>query len=207
MRKLRHILDIVHAFLLSSLVPTPFWGEATLMAVYNINRLLTPVLANCIPHEWLFGTSLTYHRLRVFGSAYFVLLQPHERTKLEPHSRLCCFLGYRMEQKGYRCYDPVSHHLRISHHVVFSEHKLFHKVGKFCISSFPLFPTLLETPLSPPPTSDIFPESSSLELHSSDAYKITPLKSPDFVQSEAPVHTSPLELHRSTWVKSLQSHL
>jgi len=46
-RKLRHILDTVRALLLSSLVPT---------------------------HERLFGSSPTYHQLRVFGSACFVLL-------------------------------------------------------------------------------------------------------------------------------------
>jgi transposase InsO family protein len=118
-RKLRHILDTVRALLLSFLVPTPFWGEATLTAVYTINRLPTPVLANCTPHKRLFGSSPTYHQLRVFGSAYFVLLQPHERTKLEPCSQLCCFLEYEMEQKGYRCSDPVSHRLCISRHVVF----------------------------------------------------------------------------------------
>jgi len=96
------------------LVPTPFWGEATFIAVYTINRLPTPILAHCTPHERLFGSSPTYHQLRVFGSVCFVLLQPYERTKLEPRSQLCYFLGYGVEQKGYRCYDPVSHRLRIS---------------------------------------------------------------------------------------------
>jgi len=118
-RKLRHLIDTIRALLLSSLVPTPFWGEAALTAVYTINRLLTPILENCTPHERLFGISPTYHQLRVFGFACFVLLHPHERTKLEPRSRLCCFLGYGVEQKGYRCYDPVSHCLCIYRHVVF----------------------------------------------------------------------------------------
>jgi transposase InsO family protein len=118
-RKLRHILDTVYALLLSSLVPTPFWGEATPTAIYTINRLPTPVLANCTPHKRLFDTSPTYHQLRVFVSTYFVLLQSHECTKLEHRSRLCCFIRYGVEQKGYRCYDPVSHRLCISHHVVF----------------------------------------------------------------------------------------
>jgi transposase InsO family protein len=45
-RKLRHILDTVRAPLLSSLVHTHFWGEATLTAVYTINRLPTPILAH-----------------------------------------------------------------------------------------------------------------------------------------------------------------
>jgi len=60
-RKLRHILDTIRALLLSSLVLTPSWGEATLTAVYTINRLPTPLLAHCAPHERLFGSSPTYH--------------------------------------------------------------------------------------------------------------------------------------------------
>ena len=35
-----------------------------------------------------------------FGSACFVLLQPHEHNKLEPRSRLCCFLGYAKLKRG-----------------------------------------------------------------------------------------------------------
>jgi hypothetical protein len=206
-RKLRHILDTVCALLLSSLVPTPFWGEVTLTVVYTINRLPTPILSHCTPHERLFGSSHTYHQLRVFGSACFVLLQSHERTKLEPRSRLCCFLGYGVEQKGYRCYDPVSHRLRISRHVVFWEHKLFHEVGKFCMPAFPPFTTLLEMRLSHSTTGDICPESSSLELQSSNAHDVATLESLDYAPSEAPAHTSPPALRRSTRVKSLPSHL
>ena len=38
----------------------------------------------------------------------------HEHNKLEPRSRLCCFLGYGETQMGYWYYDPISHHLRVS---------------------------------------------------------------------------------------------
>ena len=69
--------------------------------------------------------------LQLFGSTCFVLLQPHEYNKLEPQSRLCCFLGYGETQKGYRCYDPVSHCLRVSHNVVFWEHRLFVELSHF----------------------------------------------------------------------------
>ena len=105
-RTLRHILETVRALLLSTKVPAPFWGEATLHA---INRIPSIVIHNQTPYERLFGSSPDYHHLRSFESACFVLLQPYEHNKLEPHSRLCCFLGYGETQKGYRCYDPVSH--------------------------------------------------------------------------------------------------
>ena len=205
--KLRHILDIVRALLLSTFLPTPFWGEATITAVYTINRLPTPILDNCTPYKSLFGSVPSYHHLRVFGSACFVLLQPYERTKLEHRSRLCCFLGYGVEQKGYRCYDPVSRHLRISRHVVFWEHRLFHKVGKFNMPYFPPFTTLLEIPLSPTPTSNVLLESTSPEQQSFDALDVVSLASLGSVPSEDPICTPPHNLHRSTRVRSLPSHL
>ena len=72
-----------------------------------------------------------YHHLRSFGSACFVLLQPHKHNKLKPRSRLCCFLGYDETQKKYRCYDPVSHCLHVSRNVVFWEHRLFFELSHF----------------------------------------------------------------------------
>ena len=118
-RKLRHILDIVRALLLSAKVPTPFWSQTALHAVHAINRIPSTVIHNQTPYERLFGSPPDYHHLCSFESARFVLLQPHEHNKLEPQSRLCCFLGYGKTQKGYRFYDPVSHHLRVSRNVVF----------------------------------------------------------------------------------------
>ncbi|RVW24113.1 Retrovirus-related Pol polyprotein from transposon TNT 1-94 [Vitis vinifera] len=130
-RKLRHILDTVRALLLSAKIPAPFWGEASLHAVHAINRIPSVVIHNQTPYERLFGSPSNYHHLRSFGSACFVLLQPHEHNKLEPRSRLCCFLGYGETQKGYRCYDPVSHRLRVSRNVVFWEHRLFVELSHF----------------------------------------------------------------------------
>ena len=124
-RKFRHILETICALLLSAKVPAPFWGEVALHVVHTINRIPSPVIQNQTPYECLFGSPPEYHHIRSFGSACFVLLQLHEHNKLEPRSRLSCFLGYGETQKGYRCYDPVSHHLRISRNVVFWEHRLF----------------------------------------------------------------------------------
>nr|CAN67490.1 hypothetical protein VITISV_035976 [Vitis vinifera] len=81
-RKLRHILDIVRALLLSAKVPVPFWGEAGLHVVHAINRIPSVVIHNQTSYERLFGSPPNYHHLRSIGSACFVLLQPHEHNKL-----------------------------------------------------------------------------------------------------------------------------
>ena len=101
----------------------------------------------------LFGSSPSYDLLRVLGYVCFVLLQDHERNKLQSRSRLCCVLGYGIGQKGYKCYDPISKRLRVSRHVVFWEHKMFYKlphVPVSPISSIDPLPNLFpEHPLSP----------------------------------------------------------
>jgi hypothetical protein len=148
-RKHRHILDSVRAFLISASCPEHFWGEAALTAVYTINRLPSSALQNVTPFECLYGTPASYSSLRVFGCACFVLLQPHEHSKLEPRSRLCCFLGYGIEHKGYRCWDPISQRLRISRHVVFWEHTMFNSLSKFTTRSTPSFFTNPSLPLFP----------------------------------------------------------
>ena len=118
-RKLRHILDTVRALLLFTKVPTPFWGETALHVIHAINHIPSLVIQNLTPYECLFGSSQDYHHLRSFGSTCFVILQLHKHHKLKPRSRLYCFLGYGETQKGYWCYDPVSHRLCISRNVVF----------------------------------------------------------------------------------------
>ena len=130
-QKLRHIFDNVRAFLLSAKVPAPFWSKVALHALHAINRIPSPVIQNQTPYEHLFGSPSNYHHLRSFSSACFVLLQPHEYNKLEPRSRLCCFLGYDKTQKEYWCYDPVSHCLYVSRNVVFWEHHSFIELSHF----------------------------------------------------------------------------
>ena len=92
--KLRHILDVVRATTIVASTPSQFWGEATLTAVYTINQCPSPIIQNQTPYDLLFGSFPSYDLLRVFGCVCFVLLQDHERNKLQSYSRLCCFLRY-----------------------------------------------------------------------------------------------------------------
>ena len=105
----------------------------------------------------LFGSSLSFDLLRVFGCVCFVLLQDHDRNKLQSHSRLCCFLGYGIGKKGYRCYDAISKRLRVSWHVVFWEHRMFYQLPHVPVSLFPFID----------PLPDLFPEESPTSLFES----------------------------------------
>ncbi|RVW45813.1 Retrovirus-related Pol polyprotein from transposon RE1 [Vitis vinifera] len=83
-----------------------FGVKLVFMLFMAINRIPSAVIHNQTSYECLFGSTPDYHHLRSFGSACFVLLQPHEHNKLEPRSRLCCFLGYGETQKGYFDVSP-----------------------------------------------------------------------------------------------------
>ncbi|KAA0064060.1 Retrovirus-related Pol polyprotein from transposon TNT 1-94 [Cucumis melo var. makuwa] len=160
-RKHRHILDSVRALLLSASCPEKFWGEAALTSVYTINRLPSSVLQNISPFEKLYGTPSNYSNLKTFGCACFVLLHPHEHTKLEPRARLCCFLGYGTEHKGFRCWDPLSNRLRISRHVTFWEHTMFSRLSSFHTSFSSPQPFFTDTSIELFPPSE-FPLGNEL---------------------------------------------
>ena len=87
-RKLCHILDTVRTPFLFAKVPNPFWVLFMLFMLLIAFQALSSIL-----HMSAFlGHPPDYHHLRSFNSACLVLLQPHEKKKLEPRSRLCCFL-------------------------------------------------------------------------------------------------------------------
>ena len=136
-----------------------FRTEAALTVVYTINHLPSLALQNVTPFERLYGTPASYSSLRIFDCACFVLLQLHEHSKLKPRSRLCCFLGYEIKHKSYRCWDPISQRLRISRHVVFWEHTTFNSLSKLKTYSTPSFFTNPSLPLFSYPTS---PDSSTI---------------------------------------------
>ena len=87
-RKHHHILDTVRTLLISSGYLEHFLGKAALTAIYIINPHHIPAFQNQSTYEKLYGSPPNYNLLKVFRCVCFVLLQPHEHSKLEPRSRL-----------------------------------------------------------------------------------------------------------------------
>jgi hypothetical protein len=59
--------------------------------------------------------------LKVFGCIAYVHVPDELQTKLDSKVEKCVFIGYSLEQKGYICYNPVTHEMRVSKDVVFDE--------------------------------------------------------------------------------------
>ena len=59
--------------------------------------------------------------MNVFGCISYVHVPDELRTKLDPKAKKCVFIGYSLEQKGYRCYNSSTRDVRVSKDVVFDE--------------------------------------------------------------------------------------
>lgn len=102
-------------------IPLTYWAEAFHTTNYLINRLPTKVLKLVSPYTKLFQRDPTYEFLKVFGCACFPYLRPYNNNKLQFRSRKCIFLGYSLNQLGYRCLDLHTGRVFLSKHVIFYE--------------------------------------------------------------------------------------
>ena len=102
-----------------------------LTATYLINRMPSHVLDFRTPFQRLLHTyphiRFTSHiPLKVFGCTTFVHINQQHRSKLDPKSLKCVFLGYAPNQSGYKCYCPQTKRFYTTMDVTFFEHKPFH---------------------------------------------------------------------------------
>ena len=78
-----------------------------------------------IPEEAWIGKKVNYSFLRTFGCEAFFHIDKDNRTKLEAKSKKCTFIGYRINDFGYRLYDYENHKIIRSRDVVFNEKVMY----------------------------------------------------------------------------------
>ena len=110
----------------STNVPKLFWGEAVITAAYLINRMPSRVLKFQTPCQTLLKSFPTTRLIsivppKIFGCSVFVHINQQHRSKLDPRSLKCIFLGYSANKKGYKCYSPVTRKFYNSMDVTFFE--------------------------------------------------------------------------------------
>ncbi|KAH9698769.1 hypothetical protein KPL71_024127 [Citrus sinensis] len=102
----RTLTERIRAMLRTAGLPNSFWAEAMEM--------------------WT-GKPVDYSYLHAFGCPVYVMYNAQERTKLDPKSRRCIFLGYPDGVKGYRLWNLTAHKIVISRDVIFVEDQLQRK--------------------------------------------------------------------------------
>lgn len=211
-RKHQHLLNMAHSLLFQASLPLKFWGDAVLTAAYLINRMPTPILDNQSPCEKLFSSPPSYSHLKVFGCLCYAATLKHNRSKFDPQSRRCIFVGYLFRVKGYKLYDLETHSTFVSRDVIFHQSSFpFQQFPQTHSPNFEFTYDLVLPNVSPSvdipfPTSEPTPYTSSSEHPTtfgdqSDGIT-TPLTDPH-IQS----NTSPIALRRSTRERQTPKYL
>jgi hypothetical protein len=98
-----------------------FWAEAVANVIYIANQ--TPIVAI---HGMTLEKKITSKKpddshLRVFGCIAYLHVPNEKRSKLDAKVEKCIFIGYFLEQKGYRCFNPSIRKLQVNKDVMFDE--------------------------------------------------------------------------------------
>ena len=117
-RKNRHIAEIARALMTEKSMPHVYWAEAVSTAVYIMNKTPTAAIHDVTPEQRFTGIKPDLSHLKVFGCIAYVHIPDELRTKLDPKAEKCVFIGYSLEQKGYRCYNPSTRNLHVNRNVV-----------------------------------------------------------------------------------------
>ena len=62
----------------------------------------------------------------IFGCVVYVHLSKQTRTKLDPRAIQCIFLGYGVNHKGYRCFDPIHNRMYTTMDLDFFEQSYYY---------------------------------------------------------------------------------
>lgn len=118
-RKHRHIVETGLSLLTHASIPNTYWSYSFAAAVYLINHLVTPNLANHSSYQLLFNIEPNYTKLRSFGCLCYPWIRPYGNKKFSPKSTPCVFMGYSFTQSAYLCLEVSTSHVYVSRHVDF----------------------------------------------------------------------------------------
>lgn len=127
----RTLVESTRTMIFDANLPKRFWAETLSTVVYLRNCSPTKAVENITPFEAWHGYKPEVSHLRVFA---YVHIEKDERSKLDPKSQKCVFLGYGTNFKGYRLYDMEKQTLCHSRNVRFDETATAFKLEQPCES-------------------------------------------------------------------------
>jgi hypothetical protein len=73
------------------------------------------------PEEKFTGKKLDVSHLKIFSCIAYMHVPDKKRSKLNPKVDKCIFIGYSLQQKGYKCFNPSTQKLQVNRDVMFDE--------------------------------------------------------------------------------------
>ena len=102
-------------------IPLTFWVDVVDTIIYLINIGPSSALDGGILEEAWTSKKVYYSFMRTFGCEAFVHIDKENGTKLEDKTKKCSFIGYRVDDFGYRLWDYENHKIIRSRDEVFNE--------------------------------------------------------------------------------------
>ena len=98
----RTIMEHARSMRLHAALPLHMWEEAINIDIYLISRVPSTPLGFGILEEAWTSKKVSYSFLKTFGCEAFSHIDSENRTKLEAKSKKCVFVGYGINEFGYR---------------------------------------------------------------------------------------------------------
>jgi hypothetical protein len=102
-------------------LPNYFWAKMIATTVNIMNRTPIVTVHGMTPEEKFTGKKPDVSHLIMFGCIAYVHVLDEKRSKLDPKVKKCIFIGYSLEQKGYRCFNLSIRKLQMNRDVMFDE--------------------------------------------------------------------------------------
>ncbi|KAL0536094.1 hypothetical protein IC582_025026 [Cucumis melo] len=133
-RKNRHLVEVARSLMLSTSLPSYLWGDAILTAAHLINRMPSRILhlqtpLDCLKESYPSTRHVSEVPLRVFGCTAYVHNFGPNQTKFTPQAQACVFVGYPLDQRGYKCFHPPSRKYFVTMDITFCENRPYFPVS------------------------------------------------------------------------------
>ena len=119
----RTLVEMARCLLEKSGLQQSLWGEAVYTATYLRNRSPTKVLGDVTPYEKWSGKQPSVFHFKTFGCDAIVLNKgtKPKGSKFLPKGLKMKFVGYQLQTKGYRLYNPQTRQIIVARDVIFFE--------------------------------------------------------------------------------------
>jgi hypothetical protein len=121
----RIIMEHARSMRLHAGFPLQFWEDAVDTVIYLINKGPSSSLDGRILEEAWTGKKVNYSFLKTFRCEAFVHIDKENRTKIKEKSKKCTFIGYGVNEFGYRLWYYENNKIIRSRDVIFNEKVMY----------------------------------------------------------------------------------